>query len=85
MGNRLKFTISRKKRRWRCPKDVTLCIDSASHETIKKTRKKSRVIKNTLRQMDCSKKKKLLEKQGVIKENSKAPEDLVDIIIKAMI
>lgn len=82
---RLKFTVSRKKRRWQCPKDVTLRVEAPPHDTIKKTRKRSRQIKDTLRNMDCANKKKLLESKGVIKQDSQAPEELVDIIIKGLI
>lgn len=82
---RIKFTVTRKKRRWECPRDVKLCIDAPDKKTINKTRKNQKKLNKSLGSMDMKKKKTLLEKNGVLKENSKAPDDIVDIMISGLV
>tara|TARA_Y100000389_G_C17311750_1_gene438347 strand:- start:446 stop:760 length:315 start_codon:yes stop_codon:yes gene_type:complete len=81
----LRFTVTRKKRRWECPKDVKLCIDIPDKKTIRKTRKSQKENKKSLDSMDIKKKKSLLENNGVLKQNSKVPDDIVNIMISGLV
>ena len=82
---RFKFTVTRKRRRWECPKDVKLCIDTPDEKTMKTTRKSHKKLKLSLNSMDMKKKKQLLENKGILKENSKAPDEIVDVIISGLV
>ncbi len=87
MGN-IKFLRnpkSRKKRRWQCQKKIQLLVETPGKVIISKTRKKTRKTREKLDKMDSNTKRKILENQGVLKENSNAPQELVDIMLKNLV
>ncbi|GIS52811.1 MAG: hypothetical protein Ct9H90mP28_5270 [Paracoccaceae bacterium] len=76
---------SRKRRRWQCTKKVNLYVETPDKLTVSKTRKKTRKTRDKIAKMDSNTKRKILEGQGVLKENSNAPQELVDIILKNLV
>ena len=87
MGN-IKFLRnpkSRKKRRWQCPKKIQLRVETPGKVIISKTRKKTRKTRDKLDKMDSNTKRQILKNQGLLKENSNAPQELVDIMLKNLV
>uniref|UniRef100_A0A6C0AFX3 Uncharacterized protein n=1 Tax=viral metagenome TaxID=1070528 RepID=A0A6C0AFX3_9ZZZZ len=85
MGN-IKFTLSNKrKKRWVCKKNVTLKIDHPDKSTIRKTRKKTRKLRDKVSKMNNSQKRDLLINKGVLKPESKAPEDIVNTMLDGLV
>ena len=76
---------SRKRRRWQCTKKVNLYVETPDKLTVSKTRKKTRRTRDKIAKMDSNTKRKILEGQGVLKENSNAPQELVDIMLKNLV
>ncbi len=76
---------SRKRRRWQCTKKVNLYVETPDKLTVSKTRKKTRKTRDKIAKMDSNTKRKILEGQGVLKENSNAPQELVDIMLKNLV
>ena len=76
---------SRERRRWQCTKKVNLYVETPDKLTVSKTRKKTRKTRDKIAKMDSNTKRKILEGQGVLKENSNAPQELVDIILKNLV
>ena len=82
----IKFTLSNKrKKRWVCKKNVTLKIEHPDKLTIRKTRKKKRKIRERVSKMNNSEKKELLINKGVLKPESKAPEDIVNTMLDGLV
>ena len=86
MGN-FRFTIKNRKtkRRWTCPKSITLSIEQPTLSIISKTKKKTRHLKEKIRKMTPQEKKRILESRGIIKENSSAPQELINTMITTLI
>tara|TARA_Y100000768_G_scaffold313914_1_gene248729 strand:- start:2281 stop:2544 length:264 start_codon:yes stop_codon:yes gene_type:complete len=76
---------SRKRRRWQCTKKINLYVETPDKLTVSKTRKKTRKTRDKIAKMDSNTKRKILEGQGVLKENSNAPQELVDIMLKNLV
>mgnify|MGYP001181129992 FL=1 len=81
MGD-FKFKRTKSRRRmWKCPKDVKLHVENPGKAIISKTRKKTRKTRQKLMAMDSTRKREILERQGVLKQDSKAPSELVNLMI----
>ena len=76
---------SRKRRRWQCTKKIHLFVETPDKLTVSKTRKKTRKTRDKLSKMDSNTKRKVLEEQGLLKDNSNAPQELVDIMLKNLV
>ena len=86
--NNIKFTVknkSLKKRKWTLTKNVKVKVDNLDKNTIKKTRKKTIETINLLKKLSPFEKKDLLEKKNVIKSDSKAPVELLDIMLRNLV
>ena len=84
MGN-IKFLRnpkSRKKRKWQCSKKIQLRVETPGKVIISKTRKNTRKTRDKLDRMDSTTKRKILENQGLLRADSNAPQDVVDIMLK---
>ena len=86
MGN-FKFIVKNKKtrRRWSCPKKVTLKIEGHDKATIQKTRKRTRQNKERIHKMTLVQKQQVLENNGILKHDTQAPPDLINTILTHLI
>ena len=82
---KFKFTRTKKRRFWQCPKKVHLRVDCPGKAVISKTRKKYKTTQDKLNKMDSTTKRKLLENKGILKQDSNAPQDLVSLMLSTLV
>ena len=81
----IQFTRKQPKRRWKCKKKIKLRIESPDKSVVSKTRKKTRKTREQLKEMDSTAKKQLLETKGILKTDSKAPNEVITLIISNLV
>lgn len=73
------------KRRFKIKKEIKMTIEKPSNSIILKTRKSSYNTMQKLRRMNDISKKEFLEKNGIINTNSKAPNDIINMMISNIV
>tara|TARA_Y100000389_G_scaffold28813_1_gene24585 strand:- start:2913 stop:3170 length:258 start_codon:yes stop_codon:yes gene_type:complete len=82
---KFKVVLTRKKRFWRCPKNVKISVITPNKKTIRRNQKKSKKMARKISQMNVDEKKELLLRKGLIKSNSSIPEHLMDVMLKSLV
>ena len=69
------------KKRFKIKKNINMIVETPNNNIILKTRKSTYNIRNKLRKMNELSKRNFLEKNGIINTDSKAPTDIINLII----
>ncbi len=69
------------KKRFKIKKEINMTIENPNNIIISKTRRSTRKTFEKLRKMNESSKRGFLEKNGIINTYSKAPNDIINLII----
>ena len=82
----IKFTRSNKKRnRWNLKKNIKLVVNHPDKKVIAFTRKKIRKNREDILKLSDNERKNLLINRGILKLDTKAPSDLINIMVYNLI
>ena len=69
------------KKRFKIKKNINMIIENPNNNIIMKTRKSTYKVQTKLKKMNELSKRNFLEKNGIINTDSKAPSDIINLII----
>jgi len=73
------------KKRFKIKKNINMIVENPNNNIILKTRKSTYNIQKKLKKMNELSKRNFLENNGIINTDSKAPNDIINLIISNIV
>ena len=82
---KVKFTLSKRRRRWKCKTCKKLTIKHPDKNTVSNAKEKSLEVRNDISKLNNNEKKEILISKGVIRHDSKAPTELLNTMLNNLL